>query len=30
MIYKPKFLRELRTFLSAPLQRARAVFGVGV
>ncbi len=30
MIYKPKFLRELRTFLSAPLQKARAVFGVGI
>jgi DNA-binding NarL/FixJ family response regulator len=30
MIYKPKFLRELRTFLSAPLQKARAVFGVDI
>jgi DNA-binding NarL/FixJ family response regulator len=30
MIYKPKFLRELRTFLSAPLQKARAAFGMGV
>src|SRR5215831_17431694 len=29
MIYKPKFLRELRTFLSAPLQKTRTAFGVG-
>ena len=28
MIYKPKFLRELRTFLNAPLQKARAAFGI--
>lgn len=28
MIYKPKFLRELRTFLAAPLQKARTVFGM--
>jgi len=30
MIYKPKFLRELRTFLSAPLQKTRNAFGVGM
>jgi DNA-binding NarL/FixJ family response regulator len=30
MIYKPKFLRELRTFLSSPLQKARAALGMGV
>jgi CheY-like chemotaxis protein len=30
MIYKPKFLRELRTFLSSPLPKARAAFGMGV
>lgn len=28
MIYKPKFLRELRTFLNPPLQRARTAFGI--
>ncbi|HZS28938.1 MAG TPA: response regulator [Candidatus Angelobacter sp.] len=28
MIYKPKFLRELRTFLNAPLQKARTAFGL--
>jgi len=29
MIYKPKFLRELRIFLTAPVRRARAAFGLG-
>ena len=30
MIYKPKFLRELRTFLSSSLQKARAAFGITI
>jgi CheY-like chemotaxis protein len=29
MIYKPKFLRELRTLLAAPVPKARAAFSLG-